>query len=388
MYLCQKHKKGKKRVSSQAKSLEELKDSQIMFDKDVPPFGYILLSVIVASLVGVLCWSMFAHKAYMVKAQGLVTSPDSNYVMSSYTGQISESFMEEGQLVQEGDVLFVVKSTDFDLQALQLEESQEMYESQIAKYDLLIKSIKDDVNYFDSSNSEDNLYYSIFENYKAQIVQNETDTSMYKAYGYSEEQIESELIKAQGKKAELYYSTLQSVENAKIELENQLKTAESQLSAVGNGKNEYEVKANSSGVLHLLSDYKKGMVVQTASPIATITPENSSIVVDAYISTADMARIHEGDEVQIEVNGLSQTIYGNLSGYVLKIDSNVTTMDGGNEGSSQVFKIRIIPNSDYLISKSGEKVNISNGMTVEARVIYDKLTYFDYVMEKLGVKYK
>ncbi|MCL0202011.1 HlyD family efflux transporter periplasmic adaptor subunit, partial [Klebsiella pneumoniae] len=95
------------------------------------------------------------------------------------------------------------------------------------------------------------------------------------------------------KKSELYYTALQTAENARKELENQLESAKAQLSAVGNGKNEYEVKASATGTLHLLSDYKTGMVVQTASPVATITPENADTVVDAYISTADMARIHQ-----------------------------------------------------------------------------------------------
>ncbi|RKJ67898.1 HlyD family efflux transporter periplasmic adaptor subunit [Roseburia sp. 1XD42-69] len=375
-------------MSAQAKTLEDLKDSRIMFDKEIPPFGYMLVLIVFFTMAGITVWSTFAHKAYMVRAEGSITSSDSNYVMPSFTGEIAKSYMEEGKLVQKGDVLFVVKSLDFDLQEEQLADSQENYEEQIAQYDKLIKSIKEDTNYFDAGENKDSLYYSMFENYKAQVAQNEVDTTMYKSYGYTDEQIESELVKAQSKKSELYYTALQTAENARKELENQLESAKAQLSAVGNGKNEYEVKASATGTLHLLSDYKTGMVVQTASPVATITPENADTVVDAYISTADMARIHEGDEVQIEVNGLSQTIYGNIAGRVQRIDSNVTTMEGGENRSSQVFKIRILPEMDYLVSKTGDKVNLSNGMTVEARIIYDKMTYFDYVLEKLGVKYK
>ena len=101
-----------------------------------------------------------------------------------------------------------------------------------------------------------------------------------------------------------------------------------------------------------------------------------------------MARMHVEDLVQIEVNGLSQSIYGNIEGTVERIDSNVTTVEGGESGSSQVFKVRILPDMNYLISKDGDKVNLANGMTVEARIIYDKLTYFDYMLEKLGVKYR
>ncbi|MCM1499744.1 MAG: HlyD family efflux transporter periplasmic adaptor subunit [Clostridium sp.] len=374
-------------MSTKAKTLEELKDSQIMFDKDLPPFGYILVSMISVLLAGVLIWSMFAHKAYTIKAEGIVTSSESNYVMPSYTGEIRESFMEEGKLVSEGDVLFTVKSTDYDLQEEQLVSSKENYEKQAAQYDKLIRSIKEDENLFDAGNSEDTLYYSTFESFKAQIAQSEVDTTTYKAYGYTDEQIEAELVKAQEKKSELYYSALQSAENAKKEIMNQLESVNAQLSAVGNGKNEYEVKATSTGRLHLLSDYKKGMVVQTASPVATITPENADTIIEAYVSTADMARMQEDDEVQIEVNGLSQTVYGNIAGTVQRIDSNVTAMESEN-GNTQMFKVRILPESDYLVSKSGEKVNLANGMTVEARIVYDKLTYFNYLLEKMGVKYR
>lgn len=375
-------------MSGKAKSLDELKDSQIMFDKDLPPFGYMIMSIFAVLIVGVLIWSMYANKAYMIRAQGTVTSSESNYVMSSYTGEIKESYMEEGKLVSEGDVLFVVKSTDFDLQQEQLQSSKERYEKQEKQYDKLIQSIKDDQNYFDAGNSDDSLYYNTYETYKSQVAQSDVDTSMYKAYGYSDEQIQKELVKGQDKKSEQYHAAIQSAEKAKKEIEDQLSSVNSQLSALGNGKTEYEIKATSTGVLHLLSDYKKGMVVQTAAPIATISPEQADTIIEAYVSTADMARMHVEDPVQIEVNGLSQSIYGNIEGTVERIDSNVTTLEGGESGSSQVFKVRILPDMNYLISKDGDKVNLANGMTVEARIIYDKLTYFDYMLEKLGVKYR
>lgn len=168
-------------MSVQAKTLEDLKDSRMMYDKDLPPFGYMLVSIVFSALVGLCIWSTFAHKAYMVRAEGTITSSDANYVMSSFTGEIAKSCMEEGKLVNKGDVLFEVKSLDFDLQEEQLADSRENYEEQIVQYDKLIKSIKEDTNYFDAGKNEDSLYYSMYENYKAQVTQSEVDTSMYKS---------------------------------------------------------------------------------------------------------------------------------------------------------------------------------------------------------------
>lgn len=33
-------------------------------------------------------------------------------------------------------------------------------------------------------------------------------------------------------------------------------------------------------------------------------------------------------------------------------------------------------------------VELKNGMAVEARIIYDKITYFDYAMNAIGIKHR
>lgn len=369
------------------RTLDQLKDSQLMFDKKVPAFGYMLLLMVTVFLVITAIWSIRTPKAYMIIAQGTVTSSDSNYVMSGYTGEISECNMWEGQLVEKGDVLFTIKSTDYDMQQEQLEKNRAIYEKQISQYELLVKSIKDDTNYFDASDSEDNLYYSIYEAYKSQVAQNRLDTNAYKTYGYTDEQITSELEKNQGKISETYYSAIQSAENAIQQANIQISSIDAQLSAINSGQAEYSVKATASGRVHLLADYKSGMIVQSAGTVATITPENAKTVIEAYVSTADMARMHEGDTVQIAVDGLTESVYGNIKGIVEQIDSNLTMQESEN-GATSVFKVKILPEVDYVISKSSDKVDLTNGMTAQARIEYDKVTYFNYVLEKLGFKAK
>ena len=372
-------------MKKQMKTMEQLKDSRLLFEKKLPAFGYMILLIVTVALVGVLIWSMKARKPYMIISQGTVTGETSNYVMPAYTGEIEQCHMEEGKIVQAGDVLFTIKSTDYNLQEEQLLANKKTYEKQIAQSELLVKSIKDNTNYFNASNPEDELYYSAYEAYRAQVAQNTFDGSMYQAYGYSDEQIEKELLKNQGKISEIYYNAIQSAENAIKEANLQIASIDAQLAAIDSGQAEYSVKAANTGVLHMLADYKSGMVVQTGSAVATITPENSDVMVEAYVSTADMARMEEGNKVQMAVDGLIQTIYGNVTGTVVSIDSNITSIEGESGESNSVFKIKIKPDTDYLINKSGKKVNLSNGMTVESRITYDEVTYFNYVLEKIGV---
>ncbi len=372
----------KKRI----KTLEELRDSRLMFDKNPPAFGYILITMVGAFLILALAFSIKTPKIYTIQTQGVVTNTASNYVMSTYTGQIDKCNLTEGAVVRQGDVLFTVKSTDYDLQKEQLAATREAYAKQVEKYELLVKAIKDDKNYFDSSNAEDELYYSTFERYKAQVAQNTVDVSTYKIYGYTNEQIEAELIKNQSKIMEVYYSAIQAAESSKNEAAMQIASIDAQLLAVEGGQGAYSVRATASGVLHLLENYKSGMVVQTTTTVATITPENSDKVIETYVSTADKARMHIGDKVQIVVDGLAQSVYGTVSGSVLSVDSNVTSKQNADGSYYQAFRVIVALDNDYVVSSSGEKVNIVNGMTAQARIQYDKVTYFNYVLEKLGFK--
>lgn len=138
-------------MSRSVKSLDEIRESRILFDKNPPAFGYILITVVAVFLIVAVVWSIKTPKVYTIQAQGTVTNDESNYVMCSYTGEILDSNMEEGALVEAGDVLFTIKSTDYDLQQTQLEDNRKSYEEQISQYSLLIKSIKDDTNYFDET---------------------------------------------------------------------------------------------------------------------------------------------------------------------------------------------------------------------------------------------
>ena len=158
--------------------------------------------------------------------------------------------------------------------------------------------------------------------------------------------------------------------------------------AISSGQAEYVVRATASGTLHLLAEYKAGMVVQATASVATITPENARTIIEAYVSTADMARMHEGDTVQIAIDGLSESIYGNITGTVTQIDSNLTVQEGSDGNSNQVFRVKIVPDVTYLVNRSGDKVDLANGMTAQARIQYDKETYWNYMLEKLGFKAK
>ncbi|MBA4688315.1 MAG: HlyD family efflux transporter periplasmic adaptor subunit [Candidatus Galacturonibacter soehngenii] len=370
----------------QIKTMEQLKDSRLLYDKKIPSFGYMIIITITILLSAVVFWSMKTPKIYIIKSSGIIQSTNKNYAMSPYTGEITAIHISEGTKVEEGDILFEIKSGDLDLQGEQLEGQRNIYETQIAQYQKLVNSIKDDTNYFDQSNKDDSLYYSQYEAYKSQVKQNEIDTTTYQNYGYTDEQIEAELIKNQNKITEVYYTAIKSAEDAILQSQAQLDSIQAQLDAIGTGQEQYSIKASTTGTIHMLSEYKAGMVVQATQALASISSENDKYIIQANVSAEDAARIRVGDKADIAVSGLTQSVYGTISGRVTQIDSDLSTAESSSsEGTTTYFKIQIEPDYTYLVSKSGDKVNLSNGLITEARIQYDKVTYFNYVLEGLGV---
>lgn len=132
----------------QLKTMDQLKDSRLLYDKQLPPFGYMIILTVTFLLIVVSIWSIKTPKTYIIKSSGVVQSTNKNYAMSPYTGEITAINISEGMKIEEGDVLYEIKSGDLDLQGEQLEGQRKIYEAQIVQYEKLVESIKDDINVY------------------------------------------------------------------------------------------------------------------------------------------------------------------------------------------------------------------------------------------------
>lgn len=364
-------------------NLSDLQDRRIMMEKKLPPFGYALIILVSALLIFLTVWSTQNKRVYVSQSSGTVQASNKTYIMSSYSGELTELTISEGSYVNEGDLIAHIKSTDLDLQADNLQSQIDIYAKQKSQYEKLLKSIQDDKNYFSETDIDDQPYYYQYETYKSQVEQKTFDATPYQAAGYSDEQIKSLMDQNQGEIEALYYSTLQSISSNLTNIQSNLDNLQSQLDSLNSGANDYYIYAPTSGVIHMDSPYKVGMVLSAGTPLATVASENSDLEIVAYVTVSDRPLLDVGDPCKIAITGLSEYSYGNLTGTVTSIDSDITSSSNGS-----YYKMTIKPDSTYVVSNSGDKVDLSNGMSVTARVEYDELTYFEYVMEALGVFFR
>ena len=370
-------------MTTTIRDINELQDRRIMMEKKLPPFGYALILLTGLFMIFLVIWSTQTNRIYVSQNSGVVQAANKTYIMSSYSGSITELNIAEGAYVNEGDLIAHIKSTDLDMQQDSLQSQLDIYKKQKSQYEKLVKSIQDDKNYFSETDIDDQPYYYQYETYKSQVAQKAFDASPYQAAGYSDEQIKALMEQNQSEVEALYYSTLQSISASLTSVQSNIDNLQSQMDALNTGANDYYIYAPTSGVIHMDTPYKVGMVLSAGTPLATVASENSDLEVVAYVTLNDRPLLHVGDPCKIAITGLSEYSYGTLTGTVTAIDSDVTTST-----SASYYKMTIKPDSTYVVSRSGDKVDLSNGMSVTARVEYDQVTYFEYAMEALGVLFR
>ena len=370
-------------MTTTIRDITELQDRRIMMEKKLPPFGYALILLTAALMLFLVVWSTKNYRTYVSQSSGTVQAANKTYIMSSYSGSITELNVSEGTYVNEGDLIAHIKSSDLDMQQDSIQSQLDIYKKQKSQYEKLVKSIQDDKNYFSETDIDDQPYYYQYETYKSQVAQKAFDASPYQAAGYSDEQIKALMEQNQSEIEALYYSTLQSITSNLTSVQTNIDNIQAQLDTLASGANDYYIYAPTSGVIHMDTPYKVGMVLSAGSALATVASENSDQEIVAALTVSDRPLINVGDPCKIAITGLSEYSYGNLTGTVTSIDSDVTSTESGS-----YYKMTIKPNSTYVVSNSGDKVDLANGMSVTARVEYDKLTYFEYVMEALGVLFR
>ena len=370
-------------MTTTIQNLDDLQDRRIMMDRDVPPYGYAFVILVGLFMIFLLVWSTRTNRIYVSQNSGTVQASNKTYIMSSYSGTLTELYISEGSYVNEGDLVAHIKSTDLDMQQDNLESQLKIYQTQVDQYNKLLQCIQDDTNYFSETSVEDQPYYYQYETYKSQVEQKTFDASAYQAAGYTDAQIKTLMEQNQSEIQALYYSTMQSISQSINSAQVNVDNIKAQIEALNTGANDYYLYAPTSGVIHMDTPYKEGMVLSAGSPLATVASENDDLEIVAMVTVNDRPLLHVGDPCKIAITGLSEYSYGTLTGTVTAIDSDVTTST-----SASYYKMTIKPDSAYVVSRSGDKVDLSNGMSVTARVEYDQVTYFEYAMEALGVLFR
>ena len=77
-------------MTTRIQNLSDLQDRRIMMEKKLPAFGYALILLVAFLMVFLVIWSTQNKRTYVSQSTGSVQAANKTYIMSSYSGSITE----------------------------------------------------------------------------------------------------------------------------------------------------------------------------------------------------------------------------------------------------------------------------------------------------------
>ncbi len=143
------------------------------------------------------------------------------------------------------------------------------------------------------------------------------------------------------------------------------------------------IKSPIDGSVNLLTEASKGDYLSVGTELMTIIPENEAgYSVDIALPNSEVAGVEAGDLVKFQFQALPFKEYGEFTGTIEKISSDIKSDSTG----SSYYLIEARLNDTEGISYKGEVQAIKIGMACEAYVIKEQKKVLYWLLEKINLR--
>ena len=136
-----------------------------------------------------------------------------------------------------------------------------------------------------------------------------------------------------------------------------------------------EVRAPVRGTVNQIHTTTVGGVVQLGQNLVEIVPADDALLIEAYVRPSDIAFLHPGQAVRVNVTAYDFSRYGSLEGEITRIGADATRRHDRDE---RAFAIEIRTRTNIL-DADGAALEILPGMVVEANILGRRRTVLDYM---------
>jgi membrane fusion protein, adhesin transport system len=146
------------------------------------------------------------------------------------------------------------------------------------------------------------------------------------------------------------------------------------------------VRAPLSGLVNRVLVSTVGGSVKPGEPLVEIVPSEKGLLVEARVSTKDIAFVRIAQEAKVDVTAYDSAIYGSLTGQVMSISPDALVEERTGES---FYVVRVLTSKNALIDKRGVKLPIGAGMTTNVSLLGEKRSVMSYILTpitRLGEK--
>ena len=405
------------------------------------PTGRLVMWSVLVLIVVALVWSFLGHINEVAVAAGkVIPSGQIKTIQVKNKGIIKEINVEEGQLVQEGDVLVVLDPTTtsadydslkkraayykLDIQRLTAELTQQPFTPE-EDPDLEAHDLAAEMALYQSRTSDYRTQRQSREDIIAQrIARLQATQASYEKYAEVlaiAQEKEARLVELSEQNAisefqllEQQRETIEYAKNAQSELDSlnsiRAEIAEAQqnlanvdaayhkdiMTALVEAKKEYysvieaikkadedsrmsTIYAPISGRVYNLNVHTLGGIVTDAQPLMQIVPEDAKLEFEVYADNKDIGFIKVGQEAEVKVETFNFQKFGMYKAEVQEISA-----DAVNEPNDQIkhmkFKLLLDPTSND-INVYGQPAKLEVGMNVSAEIKIKEKRIIDFFLD-------
>lgn len=355
-----------------------------------------------AVLVFVL-WAAFAWVDEIVRGSGeMISSSRPQIIQNLEGGILAELAVAEGDIVNSGDVLARLQSTQFQSQADDLQDQitalavrQLRLEAELAgQFDFavpggleqkmpgLVASERALLNarqtdflsrregaqrVLDQAAKERGLLEDLLERNIVALIE---VTRARKAHADARIKLDEIITQTELERAQTYSDTLKELGT----LRQTYKSAQDQL-------NRTVLVSPMRGIVNNLSVTTIGGVVRPGEEILQIIPLDEELFVEARVSPKDIAGVRPGQEASVKLSAYDYTIYGALKGEVKLISADTFKDERKPDGDAH-YKVTVRVDMSALTDRQ-RSISIRPGMQAEVELHTGSKTVMQYLLKPL-----
>ncbi|MBR6712674.1 MAG: HlyD family type I secretion periplasmic adaptor subunit [Selenomonadaceae bacterium] len=405
------------------------------------PTGRLVMWSILLLVVVALAWSILGHINEVAVAAGkVIPTGQIKTIQVKNKGIIKEINVEEGQLVQEGDVLVILDPTtttadydslkkraayykldiqrltaeltqqpftpeeDPDLEAHDLAAEMALYQSRTSDYHTQRQSRVDVINQKMAKLQATQATYEKFAQVLSieqekearltdlseqnaisqfQLLEQQSKTIEYAKNAQAQldelNSIKAEIAEAQQNLANVDASYHKDIMTALVEAKKEYYTVTESIKKADEDSRMATIYAPTSGRVYNLNVHTLGGIVTDAQPLMQIVPEDVKLEFEVYADNKDIGFIKVGQEAEVKVETFNFQKFGMYKAEVMEISADAVN-DPSDQLRNMKYKLLLDPTSND-INVYGQPAKLEVGMNVSAEIKIKEKRIIDFFLD-------
>ena len=401
----------------------------------------LIIWMIFVSLAWLIVWAYFAEIDELTRGSGkVIPSKQVQVIQNLEGGIVSEILIDEGEIVEKGQVLLKIDDTSFSssyaenhLRDLELkaqvvrlsaeasgkkvqsmaviskemkpfmEHERTLYQLNKRQLSQKLNILKEQINQRKHELIEaQSKYKRLKDDYK--LIQQEVEITKplvakgivsqveflqlsRQASGIKGERdsvklsiprTRSTIKEARNKMAEAKLSFQHDAKEELNKVQAELARTEESSDALEDRVKRTLVRSPVKGIIQRLLVNTINGVVQPGMDLVEIIPFNDKLLIETKIKPSDIAYLYPGQPAKVKFTAYDFSIYGSLDGKVTWISADTIT----DEEGKSFYLVRIKTDKNYL-EFEGEKLDILVGMVANVDIITGKKSVLDFILKPI-----